>query len=342
MINNKFPYTISSYEDSDIFNDLPLDFPKKGVSLYCFSLSTKSASYKINDPDRHLFLKELAARFCFFTRSCNENKASNATGDQQKNITFQELRRESKKMKSKIFFLLILFILCTSEALSISQSDESVPMIYNGDKARQAASGKIIRKRVRYEKTAYHPGENKFFSPPADAPIMPEDPFAELPEKIRKKLNPRELRFFPIVKSAADKYDVETSWIMAIIKTESDFDHKAVSSRGAIGLMQLMPRTASGLGIKNPFEPKKNVYGGTRYFADMVRRFGRMDLALAAYNAGPTLVKKLRRIPNLRQTRKYVAKVIRHQKKYSAIMPVLTSYYQPPETPAALPPSPLS
>ncbi len=247
-------------------------------------------------------------------------------------------------MKVKFFFLLILFILFTSEALSISQTDRSVSMRYHGADAQQRPSKKIIRQRIRHEGTVYRPDGHKTRQQSADETIIPENHLAGLPEKLRKKLDPKELRFFPIVKSAADKYDVEMSWIMAIIKTESDFDHKAVSSKGAIGLMQLMPRTASSLGIKNPFEPAKNVHGGTRYFAEMIKTFGRMDLALAAYNAGPTLVKKLKKVPNIRQTRKYVAKVLRYQKKYSAIMPALVSvsFYQKDGTPSTIPPSPLS
>ncbi|RLC03860.1 MAG: hypothetical protein DRI57_28755, partial [Deltaproteobacteria bacterium] len=209
-------------------------------------------------------------------------------------------------MKTKLFFLLILFILFTSDALSISQNDQTVLRTWQDSNVRQTApSKKIIRQRIIYEERTSHQNSHQPWQISANEAVMPENVFPELTGKLGKKLRPRELRFLPIVKSAADKYDVEMSWIMAIIKTESDFDHKAVSSKGAIGLMQLMPGTASSLGIKNPFEPAKNVHGGTRYFAEMVKTFGRMDLALAAYNAGPTLVKKLRKVPNIRQTRKY-------------------------------------
>ncbi len=107
---------------------------------------------------------------------------------------------------------------------------------------------------------------------------------------------------------------------MAIIKVESDFNQRAVSPKGAVGLMQLMPGTADYLGVKNPFEPEKNIHGGAKYFAEQVETFGRMDLALAAYNAGPSLVKKTRRVPVFRETIAYVAKVFEHEEKYSILI----------------------
>lgn len=115
---------------------------------------------------------------------------------------------------------------------------------------------------------------------------------------------------------------------MAIIKVESDFNQKAVSPKGAVGLMQLMPETADYLGVKNPFEPKKNIYGGAKYFAEQVETFGRMDLALAAYNAGPTLVKRVRRVPIFSETIAYVAKVFEHEENYSILIsPLKASEY---------------
>ncbi len=146
-----------------------------------------------------------------------------------------------------------------------------------------------------------------------------------IPSNLRKELKPKELKYFHIVKAAAEKYDIDASWLMAIIKVESNFNHKAASSKGAIGLMQLMPKTAKSLGINDPFEPRKNVEAGAKYFSRLVQSFGRMELALAAYNAGPTRVRKLRRVPLFRQTINYVAKVLKHQKRYSVIISPLIS-----------------
>ena len=134
-------------------------------------------------------------------------------------------------------------------------------------------------------------------------------------------LEPKELKYFSIVKAAAKKYNVDISLLMAIIKVESDFNHRAVSPRGAIGLMQLMPKTAKYIGMGNPREPRKNIYAGAKYFAKQIEAFGRIDLALAAYNAGPTLVRKLRRVPRFKETILYIAKVLKYEKKYAMLKP---------------------
>ncbi|MDM8552218.1 lytic transglycosylase domain-containing protein [Desulfobacterales bacterium HSG2] len=134
---------------------------------------------------------------------------------------------------------------------------------------------------------------------------------------LRKELHPKEFKYYDIVKAASTKYKVDVSWLMAIIKAESNFNHRAVSPKGAIGLMQLMPKTARWLGINDPSDPRKNIHAGAKYISRLIKTFGRMDLALAAYNAGPTLVKKLRRVPRFRQTLIYVSRVLDYQEKYA-------------------------
>lgn len=134
---------------------------------------------------------------------------------------------------------------------------------------------------------------------------------------LKKELHPKEFKYYDIAKAASTKYDVDVSWLLAIIKAESNFNHRAVSPKGAIGLMQLMPKTARWLGINDPSDPRKNIHAGAKYFSKLLKTFGRMDLALAAYNAGPTLVRKLRRVPRFRQTLIYVSRVLDYQQKYS-------------------------
>lgn len=96
------------------------------------------------------------------------------------------------------------------------------------------------------------------------------------------------------IETSAAEYGIDPNLLAAVIYQESRFDERAVSRRGAMGLMQLMPRTAAYLGVTDPFDPQQNVRGGAKYLAEMFRTFGGdLELSLAAYNAGPTAVKKL-------------------------------------------------
>ena len=113
------------------------------------------------------------------------------------------------------------------------------------------------------------------------------------------------------------QYQVEPQLIKAIIQAESDFDHRAVSRRGALGLMQLMPETARELRVANPFNPRENIDGGTRYLRQILDSFkGNLTLSLAAYNAGPGLVTRTGAVPDIPETQQYVTKVIRQYKEY--------------------------
>jgi len=112
------------------------------------------------------------------------------------------------------------------------------------------------------------------------------------------------------VHRAATKYDLEPDLIKAVIKTESNGNHKAVSRKGAMGLMQLMPSTASDMNVSNPFNPEENIEGGVRYLKHLLERFdGNLTLALAAYNSGPRTVEKYGSVPPILETREYVKKV---------------------------------
>ena len=119
-------------------------------------------------------------------------------------------------------------------------------------------------------------------------------------------------RFDHIIHKAARHHGVDFPLIKALIKVESDFDHRAVSPMGAKGLMQLMPENLKALRISNPFDPMANIMGGTRYLKELMRKFNRrLPLVLAAYNAGPGAVEKYDRIPPYEETERYVEKVMR-------------------------------
>lgn len=120
-----------------------------------------------------------------------------------------------------------------------------------------------------------------------------------------------------LIRQASRRYGLDANLIRAVIHTESSFNPKAVSSKGAQGLMQLMPETAKEMGVRNPFDPEQNIMGGTRYLRRQLDTFeGDVVLSLAAYNAGPTLVKKLGRVPQIDETKRYLKKVISYYKIY--------------------------
>ena len=122
-----------------------------------------------------------------------------------------------------------------------------------------------------------------------------------------------------IIISKSNKYGLEPSLIRAVITAESNWDPGAVSKKGAVGLMQLMPSTAREMKL-DPFSPEENIEGGTRYLRYLLDRFkGRLDMALAAYNAGPTAVERSGGIPFIAETRKYVKMVLANSKSRSRI-----------------------
>lgn len=116
--------------------------------------------------------------------------------------------------------------------------------------------------------------------------------------------------FGDIIESAARRYGLDPALVRAIIEAESGFNPQATSPRGAAGLMQLMPATQAALGVRNPYDPAQNVEAGVRYLAGLVRRFGDVAIALAAYNAGPNAVQRYGGIPPYAETRAYVNRVL--------------------------------
>ena len=126
-------------------------------------------------------------------------------------------------------------------------------------------------------------------------------------------------KYDDLITKAANKFKLDSALIKAVIKAESNFNHRAVSPVGAQGLMQLMPKTASDLKVEDSFHPEKNIEGGARYLRYLLNTYkGDLTLALAAYNAGEKAVAKYNyNVPPYRETQNYVKRVFSFYKTYS-------------------------
>jgi soluble lytic murein transglycosylase-like protein len=132
-----------------------------------------------------------------------------------------------------------------------------------------------------------------------------------------KKLGDNISNYDHLIIKASEKHNVEPALIKAIIKAESNFNHRAVSRKGARGLMQLMPATASSLQVKDSFHPENNIEGGVKYLRYLLNYFnGNLPLALAAYNAGENAVIRYRGIPPYPETQVYVRRVMSYLDKF--------------------------
>jgi len=127
---------------------------------------------------------------------------------------------------------------------------------------------------------------------------------------------PDQTRFDAMIGHNAREQRLQPALVKAVIAAESNFDPKAVSHKGAQGLMQLMPKTAAWLGVSDPLVPGENVRGGTAYLRQMLDRFGDVERALAAYNAGPEAVARYGGIPPYRETQAYVRRVLAYYRDY--------------------------
>lgn len=140
--------------------------------------------------------------------------------------------------------------------------------------------------------------------------IMKETRPVNNAKKENSKISRKEV-FHAIAEDKAKEYDIDPELVKAVIKAESNWESDAISSKGAIGLMQLMPSTALYMGVVNPLDPIENVDGGIRYLKYLIKKFnGDISLALAAYNAGPSRIERFRSIPPISETITYVRKVM--------------------------------
>jgi len=147
---------------------------------------------------------------------------------------------------------------------------------------------------------------------------VPADPrYKEVPEFEKIREIAEQVRFSSFINTAAKRYNLAPELIQAIIKVESSYNPLAISEKGAMGLMQLMPETAREMHVAAPFEPEDNIMGGSRYLRKLLDLFdGDLRLVLAAYNAGPNrILGNGHRIPRIPETEQYVEKVLREYGK---------------------------
>ncbi|HLD89056.1 MAG TPA: transglycosylase SLT domain-containing protein [Candidatus Nanoarchaeia archaeon] len=214
------------------------------------------------------------------------------------------------------------------------------PSIKIGKKMRAGDYlGKINKDHVDIKRWVYHAGES--YAPyaikwePGTQPtqsakkIDETDSFIIADPALKKRVNEevvdlkpvienfKKYNLEPIIEKASKAHNIDINLVKAIIAQESGGNPKAISSTGAQGLMQLMPDTAKGLGVADSYNPEQNIDGGTKYIKQLLDKFdGKLEFALAAYNAGPGAVEQYKAIPPYPETRTYVARVIRHYQEF--------------------------
>ncbi len=182
-----------------------------------------------------------------------------------------------------LFFGLLLAVFFSTAEADVYKRTDAAGRVYYTDTPRKGFKYKrIIRTRPKNYKVAY------------------------------KQLAKNKKKYTPLIAKAATKYQVDERLLHAVIQTESAYDEKAISSAGAVGLMQLMPATAKRYGVSNRKNPKQNIDGGTHYIKDLLKMFNSdLKLVLASYNAGEGAVKKYNNsIPPYPETKNYVRKVL--------------------------------
>jgi soluble lytic murein transglycosylase-like protein len=132
---------------------------------------------------------------------------------------------------------------------------------------------------------------------------------------------PRRSRFDDLIQRTSKRYELDPALVKAIVRAESNFEKNAISPVGAQGLMQLMPQTALEMGVAAPFNPRENIRGGVRYLKSMIDRYGKLSLALAAYNAGPSAVDDHGGVPPYPETKAYVKRVLEFYRGYRGSFP---------------------
>ena len=240
-----------------------------------------------------------------------------------------------------VLLVCLIVVVFSGSALAISlrlklemlgYTEHEIGAIISGKESRADIDRKIRLKMICRDvnlpslatKNVEHSETNGFQktvdTPHLDKPMATSWRPVQTPVTTRLDLPEKEKQYLPIIRSVAEKTCIDESLIMAVIKVESDFDPKAVSPKGAMGLMQLVPSTATYLGITDPFNPRENIHGGAEYLAQCIQTFQDMDLALAAYNAGPYLVGQFNEVPPYPETRNFIRDVSYYREMYARLL----------------------
>lgn len=201
---------------------------------------------------------------------------------------------------------------------SFSSNSQSAPSVFNmmleDMMGSEPQNDSLLGSLTNPENLSYS-GQNDVFQPSSLAQLLSaQDSLpiqASTQASTTKNSTAYSGQYEDIIKEAAQKHNVPERLISSVIKHESSFNTNSVSHAGASGLMQLMPGTAKFLGVKDSFDPVQNINGGAKYLRQMLNQFNdNMELAVAAYNAGPGNVKKYGGIPPFNETQNYVKKVL--------------------------------
>jgi soluble lytic murein transglycosylase-like protein len=184
--------------------------------------------------------------------------------------------------------------------------------LYRWTDARGVVHFTDVQKTPSYRKVAYEPPPDglRIFAPSTSHATL------VLRRTGRPAWRADDETFDPLIRSASRTHGVPAALVKAVIAAESSFDASAVSPKGAMGLMQLMPATARELGVDDAFHSEQNVQGGTRYLRELYDRYGDWLRTLAAYNAGPEAVDRYDGVPPYGETREYVKRVLSYYRRF--------------------------
>jgi hypothetical protein len=220
-----------------------------------------------------------------------------------------------RRLPSIRFALVVMLVLATLPCIA-----DEVAVLKNGFSIthhRREVVGDLTRLYITTDGASFidvPTADIEHYEAAPDLPAAPPQPFARTSQKstLPSANQTPAVDLNRVVNEASGRYRLDPDFVNSVIKAESGFNVRAVSRKGAQGLMQLMPGTASQLGVSNAFDPQANVDGGTRYLRELLERYNfDMVKALAAYNAGPQRVEHFGGVPPYSETRAYVARIVR-------------------------------